>query len=293
MKKIKAWGIFREITHSPQRESDDENILRLTAKNMENQGVKVSLFHSDDIKKDEINLPDQIFLMCETLPILDTLKTWENRGVVMINPIESVRNTYRHRSIELLSGFSEFFPESFLVKTSSSSIKNEIVPCWVKRGDVHATQEGDVAFSKNSEEIIQCLKRLNKREIKEAILQKHIAGDLIKFYGIGTEDKNWFHSFYHKNQKLRNHPFNMNTLKKYVRTGARALGLEIFGGDAIVESSGNIYIIDLNAWPSFALFRDEASMQIANYLISKIKKKFKSEIPNYECNSRKKVQATL
>ena len=38
---------------------------------------------------------------------------------------------------------------------------------------------------------------------------------------------------------------------------AAALGLEIFGGDAIIKADGEPMIIDLNAWPSYALYRDQ------------------------------------
>jgi glutathione synthase/RimK-type ligase-like ATP-grasp enzyme len=50
------------------------------------------------------------------------------------------------------------------------------------------------------------------------------------------------------------------------RQAASALGLEIYGGDAIVSEGGAMTIIDLNAWPSFALYREEAAERIASYL---------------------------
>jgi D-alanine-D-alanine ligase-like ATP-grasp enzyme len=46
-----------------------------------------------------------------------------------------------------------------------------------------------------------------------------------------------------------------------------ALGLEVYGGDAIVTPAGEIFLIDINAWPSFALYREEASLQIARLLL--------------------------
>ena len=51
-----------------------------------------------------------------------------------------------------------------------------------------------------------------------------------------------------------------------MRRAAAALGLEVYGGDVIVTPSGNIVLLDLNAWPSFALYRDEAAVAIASYL---------------------------
>lgn len=273
MKKINCWGIFREIAHSPNRESDDEHILRSTAKKLKDYGVSVSLFHPDEIKKEGNNMPHLLFLMCEELPTLDMLQTWEKQGIIMINSTEGVRNTYRNRMVDLLSD-ANYFPESSLVETSNLLINKTGFPCWVKRGDVHATQEGDVVLVQDLEELSYCAKRFNDRGIKNALLQKHIEGDLIKFYGVGVDEGCWFHFFYHKNQILKNCPLNIKELKNYARKGAMVLGLEIFGGDAIVDSSGKIQIIDLNAWPSFALFREEASTQISDYIISKIGNKF-------------------
>ena len=36
---------------------------------------------------------------------------------------------------------------------------------------------------------------------------------------------------------------------------AKAVKVEVFGGDAIVTPDGKIYIIDINSWPSFARVR--------------------------------------
>jgi len=51
-----------------------------------------------------------------------------------------------------------------------------------------------------------------------------------------------------------------------VRRAALALGLDVYGGDAIVTPASEIVLLDVNAWPSFALYRDEASLAIASYL---------------------------
>jgi hypothetical protein len=51
-----------------------------------------------------------------------------------------------------------------------------------------------------------------------------------------------------------------------VRRAASALWLEVYGGDAIATASGDLVLLDVNAWPSFALYRDEGSASIAAYL---------------------------
>jgi len=42
-----CWGVFREEAHSPGRESDDAEILRLAAKSLEARGFQVELRDPD------------------------------------------------------------------------------------------------------------------------------------------------------------------------------------------------------------------------------------------------------
>lgn len=62
------------------------------------------------------------------------------------------------------------------------------------------------------------------------------------------------------------HPFDPAQLAWLARRAAAALGLEVYGGDALVTAPGRFVLLDLNAWPSFALYRDEAAERIASYL---------------------------
>ena len=102
------------------------------------------------------------------------------------------------------------------------------------------------------------------------MFQEHVEGDLIKFYGVGPEK--WFCWFYHAGARISEHPFSSQDLQKHTRAAAKCLGLEIFGGDAIVTSEGRIYLIDINSWPSFARFRNEASARIAEYLYAQLQR---------------------
>ena len=57
------------------------------------------------------------------------------------------------------------------------------------------------------------------------------------------------------------------------RTAPRAaLELDVWGGDAIVTPDGEIFVIDLNAWPSFAFFREEAADHIAAHLAARLRR---------------------
>jgi len=265
-----CWGIFRERAHSPGRESDDAEILRLTAKALEARGYVVHLREPDDFDVPEGDRPGHVLLMGERVPLLQTLRGWEARGTRVVNTPEAVLNTYRERMLTLWSEAGVLVPESRIVGTADA-VGPTSAPVWVKRGDVHNTQEGDVVFAPTSEAVATALAGLRERSIPRAVIQAHLAGDLVKFYGVGAlprpnDAAPWFRWFYHRDQRLAGHPFEEAQLVEVARRAAHALGLEIFGGDAIVPAGGALRLIDLNAWPSFALYRDEAAAEIARYL---------------------------
>lgn len=265
-----CWGIFRERAHSPGREFDDAEILRLTGKHLEARGFQVSLWTPEEVARAGEECPPNIFLMCERLEIIEQLRQWEMRGVRHVNKPSAILDTYRDRMLSLFEQAGVAFPTSRLVSTASPhSVQSG--PVWVKRADVHNTQEGDVVFASTSSDTAQMLARMAARGIRQAVLQEHVPGDLIKFYGIGDPglaqgQPPWFRWFYHKDQNLAGHRFDQGALASLAQRAAAAIGLEVYGGDAIATERGALFVIDLNAWPSFALYRDEASERIAAYL---------------------------
>ena len=275
MKDLSCWGIFREQAHSPGRETDDAEILRLTAKHLEAQGFQVDLKAAEEVGAVAEARPRCVFLMCEGIQVLRQLQAWQAEGVVEVNDPMAVLNTYRDRMIGQFAEASVPFIESRLVSTAGGHHR-VLAPVWVKRADVHNTQKGDVVFASTGEEVVSALAGLAERGIARAVLQPHVAGDLIKFYGIGPGggpggEPPWFRWFYHKGQRLAGHRFDPHQLARLVRRAAGALGLEVYGGDVIVTGHGDLVLLDLNAWPSFALYRDEASIAIAQYLAQRFR----------------------
>ncbi|HWN16986.1 MAG TPA: hypothetical protein VNU02_24220 [Candidatus Dormibacteraeota bacterium] len=263
------WGLFREREHSPGRESDDAEILRLTAKHLEGQGVQVELRAPEELSAAETP-PDGIFLMCERMEALRVLLAWQERGVRQVNAPGAVLNTYRERMIAQLREANVPFIQSQVVATQGAEAGLR-APIWVKRPDVHNTQEGDVMFARTRDEAAAALAGLAARGFERAVLQPPVEGDLIKFYGVGAGGAAdggpaWFRWFYHKDQRVAGHPFEPGRLARLVRAAATALGLEVYGGDAIASADGGLVLLDVNAWPSFALYRDEAAPVIAAYL---------------------------
>ncbi len=270
----KYLGIFREAEHSPERVLDDELILRAVAKRLSDTGnCYVRLISSSELHEIE-DIPDVIFNMAEEEPVLQRLEEMEQQGVQVINSVQGVRNTFRHAMTYKLEGLP-FVPKTVLTDTSHPALPDP-EGVWIKRGDYHAIQKDDVVFAKTRQDMERILRRFEGRGIKQVALQSHIPGDLIKFYGVREPDHGmngntrWFHWFYHRDQDLKNHPFDQRELQSRCEQATDYLMVEVFGGDAIVRQDGEIFIIDVNAWPSFALFRDQAAEHIAHHIMEKV-----------------------
>jgi hypothetical protein len=289
-----CWGIYRELAHSPGRETDDARILEATARRLESKGFPVSLKTAEEAAAAVEQPPPFLFVMCERLEILGLLERWQERGVCQVNSASAIRNTYRDRMLPLFESNRVPFPASVLVPTAlrvpaGKSFKEAPTGCWVKRGDVHSTQAGDVTFAPDPESLSRALAALAARGIERAVLQEHIAGDLIKFYGVGDaghpgtadekEPGGWFQWFYHRDQRLEGYPFDPKELTSAASRAAAALGLEVYGGDAKATRDGRVLVIDLNAWPSFGLYRDVASERIASYLAARFRRHVAIGVP--------------
>src|SRR5687768_16789159 len=122
--------------------------------------------------------------MCETVEALQRLSAWEARGVPHVNSVGAVLNTYRDRMIAQFDEAGVPFVPSHLVDTSERAPALSL-PVWVKRADVHNTQDGDVVQAPTAAAVDAALAALAGRGIARAVLQPHIEGDLVKFYGIG------------------------------------------------------------------------------------------------------------
>ncbi len=119
----------------------------------------------------------------------------------------------------------------------------------------------------------EALRRFAGRGIPFVIAQAHVPGDLVKFYGVrqsgAAVETCWFQWFYHRDKGMLGHAFDSARLRDEAFRAASALGIEIFGGDAIIRADGEPVIIDLNAWPSYALYRDRAADAIADHLVER------------------------
>lgn len=261
--ELQIAGIKRSRNYSPNQTTNDALIFLKTAQELIKLGASVNIYAEEDVNIEELK-GVTIFSMARGEGSIDKLMRLQESEVTVINPPQSTLNCYRTNMHKILVENSIPFPRSIAVNTKSKeqfsisdlSGKRKI---WVKRGDVHAIHREDVTPAYSDEELNFLLKEYSNRGIREALLQEHIEGDVIKFYSVsGTT---FFHWYYQNGNN--SYKFSEGRLRDLAVAAADKLGIIVYGGDAIIKSDGTIIIIDMNDWPSFAPVRNAASKVIA------------------------------
>jgi glutathione synthase/RimK-type ligase-like ATP-grasp enzyme len=266
-------GIYREPDHSPGRIDDDRAIMDCVGAALASRGFSVELVEVDAAFDGRCA---NIFAMCERAAVLDRLAEAQSAGSVVVNSPNAIRNTYRHRMIEIFAKHHVASPASHVVASNAKGLP-PAAAVWIKRYDFHATQPSDVIYAASEAGWHEALERFAKRGIPFIIAQEHVAGDLVKFYGVRSEtappSANWFEWFYHRDQGMLGYSFEISKLRSTAFEAAGVLGLEVFGGDAVIQEDGKPMIIDINAWPSYARYRERAAQAIANHLAERFERR--------------------
>jgi glutathione synthase/RimK-type ligase-like ATP-grasp enzyme len=273
-------GLYRETEYSPGRHrANDTELLERVANALRARGFQVDLMTLAEAppRGEEAAL---VFSMCQGRAALDILARWEQDGALVINSPEASLNTYRDRLPGMMADAGVPFPATTLVATQSPSAAPVDVRrgVWLKRGDVHASVSADVQWVNSADGLHAGLRDFATRGIARAALQPHHGGDEVKFYAV--PGSSFFHWYYSDaagagngngtGPEIHRHPLDVPALRRLAERAAAAAGLDIFGGDIIVEPSGALTLIDLNDWPSFAPCRERASEAIADYLMRRV-----------------------
>lgn len=147
---------------------------------------------------------------------------------------------------------------------------------WLKRGDASAQTREDVCFCPDEPALEQAKEAFSRRGVTDWVVSTHVVGDLVKFYAVGDT----FFRYYYptddgiskfgdeaQNGAAHHYAFDAEALRKDASRLAGLINVDVYGGDAIVDSRGRYYIIDFNDWPSFSRCCDEAAEAIANDII--------------------------
>lgn len=277
---------MRAGAYSPNHIGNDAAILNAVTEQLRKRGCEVNIYSEEQFINGNVS-EDIIVNMCRERRSIDLLQKLEDEGRLVINSGYGIENCTRERMTRILMGHNIPYPESLMVDTDEvvkgKLVKGGFSRCWIKRGDFHAMHKEDVSYVRYPEEAQEVLQEYFLRGIKRAVINKHLVGDLIKFYGVsGSRFFYWFfpfdegHSKYgHEaiNGKSRGLEFDKEKMHRICQEASDVLDVKIYGGDCIISPEGDIRIIDFNDWPSFAPCRDAAAPHIAKYILSAIKQR--------------------
>ena len=111
-------GVLREPAHSPGRVDDDAAIMRRVSEVLAERGFKVQLITADALMEQPAA---NLFVMCERGTVLDRLSDMEKAGSIVVNAPAAIRNTYRHRMVELFARHGVSAPKSWIVATNAKT----------------------------------------------------------------------------------------------------------------------------------------------------------------------------
>lgn len=271
MEGITIIGISRGSEYSPNHVGNDAAIFNRVVEELQHLGCKVDIYSEKEFVSKGIE-GDLIFDMARDTATIRRLKELEDKGALVVNSAYGIENCVRKPMTELLLAHQVPHPYSIIVRTDET-YPGDFYPCWLKRGNSHAMVKEDVSYATTREEAEAILADFHQRGIPEAVVNEHLQGDLIKFYGVqGTDFFYWFYPDPCSHSKFglekingvaKGTPFQVEDLKKYSDRAAEVLNVPVYGGDCVVLPNGEIKIIDFNDWPSFARCREEAGKKIA------------------------------
>lgn len=285
MSTVKIAGVMRAGAYSPNHIGNDATIFNLTADELRKRGCQVNCYTEEQFNAGAVT-EDIIVNMCREPRSIRLLQKYEDRGVLVINSGYGIENCIRERTTRILLGSGIPHPASVIVNTDE--VVTELLEragidrAWIKRGDSHSMHREDVSFVRHRQEAQEVLQEYFLRGIKKAVINIHLEGDLVKFYGVaGTSFFHWFfptrqhHSKFGDeaiNGDVHGYNFDSEALKALSQKCADLLDVTIYGGDCIVAPDGSMQVIDFNDWPSFAPCRQEAAPYIAKAIMAAVRK---------------------
>ncbi len=264
---VRALGIYRESEFSPGKVGADAAILDAVLARLAARGIVTSAVAAAELIRGQVPDCELIVAMCQSEQALERLSAQQSAGVVVVNSAQAIRSCYRDRLGQVIAQAGVPAPEGMLVETAVAIGQRRMGALdprrgiYVKRGDLHALSTGDVRRVDDEASLALALKDFATRGIALAYLQAAVEGRVVKFYGVtGT-------SYFSVAEAAAapSGPLGAR-LHKAAQDAAVALGLEVWGGDAIVDG-GQFKIVDFNDWPSFERVRPQAAEAIAGRVL--------------------------
>jgi len=261
LKKFKILGIYRNPKFSNNAIEVDRLILEQSISELRAQTAHP--LEIDMIEETEAPLArgtyDLVLTMAQAEETLKAIE--ENFGSSPVwNSPAAIRNCYRKAMSRILTSLNVGYVPYQILSTNAAAPQIPAgISYWLKRSDFHAIADEDVTLAESQAEVELKLVRFRERGVTEVILQRHIHGDIYKFYGVRGK---FFRAIKVRDFLKSTSAPDVGGLEKDSFAAAEALGLQIFGGDAILDGQGRFHFIDLNDWPSFRICRDDAARAV-------------------------------
>jgi hypothetical protein len=276
-------GIPRNTLFSPNHIGNDAAIFSAVTNILQEAGFKVNIYTEQEFLAGPLQ-EEVIFTMLRSEQAVRRLQQFEDEGGIAINSGRGIENCTRERMTALLLQQGIPHPDSLIAGVDETvSIfpsGKEITSCWVKRGDFHAIHREDVTYVCQAKDLKEVMAEYALRDIRRVVINEHLEGDLVKFYGVaGTDFFHWFYPYDKQHSKFGHEvingkpegiSFSEESLREVCETAAGILNVLVYGGDCIVSPGGIVRLIDFNDWPSFAPCRIEAGRAIASAILRTI-----------------------
>lgn len=260
---MKILAVSRAERFSPNAVERDKAIFQAVIDRLREQGDEVRLISEDSL--DYQDIPESLVLVLTMARQPETLAWLKSIGVACINSPEGIERCTRSRLQEIMERLGIPVPP----KEGSDGY-------WLKRGDAAAQTAEDVVYVSDREQLMAAIQTMRQRGITDYTVSAHVQGDLVKFYGVGqgkffrwfypTDDAQTKFGDERRNGVASHYLFNVEALQHEMERLAAAVGVSIYGGDAIVRADGSFCIIDFNDWPSFSRCREEAADAIVKLI---------------------------
>lgn len=226
--------VQRDESFSPNAVEKDLAILQAVGEKLRERGASVSYVKEELLQDKRWKLGDRvgvIFSMARSEKSLAVLQQAQAEGVMVVNDPRSIKICNSRRAIDGLMRSNRIPAAPYYERGKG----------WIKADRGH-----DVRFAANEEEMLAF-----KQQVEDPLLTAHVEGTLVKFYGVADR----FFS-----------PQGYPQVAEAAARLARLVGIQVYGGDAVLLSDGTFAIIDFNDWPSFSSCREEAAAAICRLI---------------------------
>lgn len=236
----------------------DIAIANAAGEELKKLGFQVKMLQPEKLKKNE--KADVVFTMARGKEVCALLEGFEDREIFVINSPKSIQDTLnRWKCYQLAAANGVILPPTEVMPLTEFVVDKKYI---LKRPDRH---EFTTVIS-NQDELKKAIENYKQQGIGNVIKQEFIEGKHIKYYGIGEE------VFLADNAEATEQAPVIKRIKDQAVKAANAVKLLVYGGDVLVKED-NVYLVDINDWPSFSSIREIAAKEIAVLIANEVNKR--------------------